>query len=967
MAYSSDKQLNTEQLEAIKHGDGPLLIVAGAGTGKTTVITERVKYLIENSLAQASEILALTFTEKASREMEERIDEALPYGFTQMWISTFHAFCERILKAEGLHIGLDSRFKLMNTAETIQLVKNNLFNFDLDYFRPLGNPTKFISAILQHFSRLQDEDITPDQYLEWINKKVKENKDLSEEEQIENKKWLELASTYKKYDELKIENGLMDYGDLITKVLILFRQRPNILEKYKQQFKYILVDEFQDTNISQYDLIKLLAPPDKNSNLTVVGDDSQSIYKFRGAAISNIIQFKDDYKNAKTIVLTKNYRSTQKILDASYRLIKHNDPDTLEAKLGIDKNLISQKEGKQFEIEFLHLPRVENEAEEVANKIVELSKDYDYKDFAILVRANNHAEPFTRALNRNGIPNQFLGPAKLFKQPEIIDLIAYLKVLVNFEDSISLYRLLSSSLINISGMDLAILGNFARKNNQSLFSVCQKISDLEVTKETKEKINKLVETITKHLDDVKRMSAGQILYDFLNEQELFTKLLNPENSEAERKAQNIAKFFDKLKGYETEHEDANVFVIVEWIDLLMDLGESPLASDTDWSEENAVNILTIHGSKGLEFPVVFLVNMVSQRFPSMERKETLPIPDELIKEYLPEGEAHLQEERRLAYVGITRAKERLYLTAANFYGDGKRDKKISPFVLEALSEDLNKLKELKSIKKGISGFTVSKKEKIDEKKKELSINYLSYSQIETFRVCPLHYKLNYLIKVPTPPSASQSFGISIHAAMKDFYALVINGEKPSEKLIQEQLKKNWINLGFENKAHEQKFFEKGKLYLLGYLKEEFKQKQLPILMEEKFTVPIETERSLKIGGVIDRVDKLEDGSIEIIDYKTSANIPTQKEVDKNLQLSFYALAATNIDSELFGKLPEQVKLSLYFFDQQIKLTTIKTKEDLQKAQEEILQVREEIENSDFECSGGFLCQNCEFKMFCKSE
>ena len=224
-------RLNKEQLAAVKHKKGPLLIIAGAGTGKTTVITERIKYLIEKNLAKPSEILALTFTERAAREMEERVDIAMPYGYTNMWISTFHAFCDRVLRAEALHIGLDPRFKLMTEAESIQFIRSNLFGFNLDYFRPLGNPNKFIGGVLKHFSRLQDEDVAPSEYADYVKKLT--GKKRKEEDVQEAIKWKELSGAYKKYEELKVKEGVMDFGDLIVKTLKLFRERKNILKTYQ--------------------------------------------------------------------------------------------------------------------------------------------------------------------------------------------------------------------------------------------------------------------------------------------------------------------------------------------------------------------------------------------------------------------------------------------------------------------------------------------------------------------------------------------------------------------------------------------------------------------------------------------------------------------------------------------------------------------------------------------------------------
>lgn len=968
-------KLNKEQIEAIKYGDGPLLIIAGAGTGKTTVITERIKYLILSKKAKPQEILALTFTEKAAREMEERVDIALPYGYTQMWIMTFHSFCDRILRREALHIGFDPRYKLMTEAESVQLLRKNIFNLDLDYFRPLGNPTKFVHGLLQHFSRLQDEDVEPDDYISWLSSRLqKQSFKQTEEEKIENSKFKELSKAYKAYDELKIKEGVMDFGDLIVKTLKLFRNRPNVLAEYKKQFKYLLVDEFQDTNYSQNELIKLLAG--KNGNITVVGDDDQSIYKFRGAAVSNIIQFRKNFPKTKVVVLTKNYRSTQEILDKAYNLIQFNNPDRLEIVEKIDKRLKSQVSGDGDKIKFIHSDRVENEADQVALEIKELISDnerkFEYKDFAILVRANDHSEPIMRALSRHGIPYQFLGPGRLFKQPEIIDLFSYLKVLYDFTDSVAFYRVISNDYFDISGRDLTAIVNYAKKNNKSLFEASEEIENIFVNEKTKETIKKLVEIFKKHLDLAKRETAGQLLYYYLEDTGLLQKLLNPNSSEAEKRARNISKFFDKLKTYEVDHEDATVRAVVDWLDLSTELGESPLAADSDWIDNNAVNILTVHSAKGLEFPVVFLVNLVAQRFPTTERREQIPIPETLIKEVLPVGDYHLEEERRLFYVGMTRAKEKLFFTAADYYGEGKREKKISPFVYEALGDDVV-VNEKSTANIQQLSFLDYKPVNILSSDIEVSnppVNYLSYSQIETFRVCPLHYKLKYIYKLPTPPNASASFGTSIHLTLKNFYEEVSAGKKPSEKLLYKLLESNWIKEGYKSKKHELDFIQKGKDYLLGFLKYGFDSKNLPVAMEQPFNIPINNHlnRPLRIGGKIDRVDSLSDGRIEIIDYKTGATIPTQKEVDNNLQLSFYALAATNVLTKPFGVDPEKVKLSLYFLDTQEKISTTRTAKQLEEAKDEILKVREEIEKSDFKCSGHMFCQNmCEFSLFCKAE
>jgi DNA helicase-2/ATP-dependent DNA helicase PcrA len=1001
MRAGGGKKLNEEQVEAVRYKKGPLLIIAGAGTGKTTVITERIKYLIEKDLAKPSEILALTFTEKAAREMEDRVDRALPMGYTQMWISTFHSFCDRILRREALHVGLNPKYKLNTQSESIQFIRKNLFKFDLDYFRPYGSPTKFVGGMLQHFSRLQDEDVSPNQYLDWVkNQKLKiknkNDKSKSANEREYFRKWVELATAYNTYDSLKVKEGVMDFGDLIVNTLKLFRKRPNVLKEYQKQFKYILVDEFQDTNISQNELVKTLAG--KGGNIAVVLDDDQSIYRFRGAAVSNALYFRENFPKAKLVTLTKNYRSSQEILDKAYDLIQFNNPDRLEEIENIDKKLVARVKVRDDpstglgRVHFIHSDRVENEADSVAKEISNITTEvrpakqgpalqessksevYKYRDIAILVRANNHSEPFMRALSRYGIPLQFLGPGRLFRQPEIVDLISYLKVLYDFEDNVSMHRLLGIEYFDIPARDLIRITNYAKRLNLSLFEASEKVDDVFVVEETRRKVKKLIRLVEKHQKLLKKESAGQLLYYFLENTGLLQKLLSPDSEEAEKRAKNISKLFDKLKTYEVDHEDSSVRAVVDWMDLASELGESPLAGDTDWVDINAVNILTVHSSKGLEFPVVFLVNLVSQRFPTIERREQIPIPDELIKEVLPQGDYHAQEERRLFYVGMTRAKSKLYFTAANYYGEGKREKKLSPFIFEALGDAVVSAEQKLKDSKQLSFLDYEKKSKNQELKSEvrslksdIHVDFLSYSQIQTFKICPLHYKMRYIYRLPTPPTSAQSFGNSFHITMKEFYEAVKSGKRPTEKLIHEILEESWINEGYLSKAHVVRSMEKAKRFLTKYLKESFNKKEIPIVMEQPFVIRLQTKKgSVRVGGKIDRVD-LEDGAIHVVDYKTGANALTQKQADTDDQLSIYGLAATMIPENPFNKPPEKVKLSLMYFDPPQLVTTQRTKKQLEEAKKTILKYKEEIENSDFKCSHGYLCEqaNCEYKLFCK--
>lgn len=956
--------LNEEQRQAVTHDTGPLLIIAGAGTGKTTVVTKRIERLILDKKIPPSNILALTFTEKAAQEMETRIDEIMPYGYTTLWIETFHAFCDRILRQEAINIGLNPRFQLMTEAESLLFLRKHLFEFNLDYYRPLGNPMKFLQGMLTHFSRLRDDDITPDQYLAFAKKQTADDD--------ETKRVKELAHAFKTYEELKAKEGVMDYSDLISNTLKLFRERPTVLKQYQKQFQYVFVDEFQDTNYAQNEMAILLAGDRKN--ITVVGDDDQSIYRWRGAAIANMLQFRDHFPKAKIVTLTKNYRSSQNILDGAYQLIQHNNPDRLEVKEKIDKELKGMREIHGEDISFILATRGEDEAEEVAKAIqADVKKNKrPYNHYAILVRANDHAIPFQRALERARIPYQFLGPGHLFQQDEIKDLVAYLHVLADFDDSASMYRVLTMPVFDIQARDVASLLNGAKRSNMTLFEAMETIDKTSLTQDGKEKVQRITDMIKRHLEKVPSEQAGQILYYFFEDSGLLGHYLDPGTPKTEKEAQNIARFFEKMQGFAANRTDASVFAVVDWLDLAMELGESPQAAEMDWTRNNAVNILTIHSSKGLEFPVVFVVNLVTQRFPSRDRKEQIPVPIDLIRETLPEGEEGLQEERRLFYVAITRAQDKLFLTAAKFYNEGKRERKISPFVGETIGEE--KIQTI--LKKHIAepqAQQLSLLEILNSnsapsetppvlKQPEIEITYLSYSQIQTFQMCPLHYKLRYLMNLPSPPSPALSYGISVHNTLRDFFQSLQQKEVHTAASIKNLLKNNWIREGYSGKLHEQQTYQQAETMLYKVADETLANPPDTLAVELPFSFWLER---LKVGGKIDRIDRLSDGTIEIIDYKTGKNVPTEKKVKEDLQLTFYALAATEVKDGILGKSPEEIKLTLYYLEEDKKLSTTRTKEDLAAAKDLILKMRDEIQQSDFHCSQSIMCKSCEFSMLCQ--
>ncbi|HOD01520.1 MAG TPA: UvrD-helicase domain-containing protein, partial [bacterium] len=556
-------ELNEEQLKAVKHKSGPILVVAGAGTGKTRVITERIKYLIKEKNVDPQQILALTFTEKAAQEMTDRVGDIMPLGYEEPWIYTFHSFADRVLKEKGIEIGIDPSYKILSSSDQWLLLRKNLFDLKLKYFRPLGNPTKFISAILTFISRLQDENVPPEELQEFVEQSRYESDE-------EKQRWEELTYIYTEYERLKMENSAMDFGNLIMWVIKLLNERPNILAEYKNQFKHILVDEFQDTNYAQYELIKLFFPAKEREterSLLVVGDDSQSIYKFRGAAVSNILQFMEDYKDSKMITLIKNYRSTQKILDAAYNLIQNNNPDTLESKLGISKKLIGLGQGPSPAI--LQTETLEDEVELVISKILEiLAKEpqYTYKDFAILARANNHLDPFVMALRKYGLPYQLVGNRGLYDRDEVRDILAFLRVIINTQDGINLYRVLNTESLEIPYEEISKLLSKSRYEKTDLWE--------QVKNSKNEKVAFLVKTIENFQKNITKSTPTEMVFEVVNSINYLNQFLEEETVENELCVKNLNLFLQRVQKFEVDYhnetgEMPTVVNLVDYLDMII--------------------------------------------------------------------------------------------------------------------------------------------------------------------------------------------------------------------------------------------------------------------------------------------------------------------------------------------------------------------------------------------------------------
>jgi len=954
--------LNSAQREAVTHDTGPLLIVAGAGTGKTTVITRRIAYLIEQGKARPEEILALTFTDKAAAEMEARVDELVPYGYADVEIATFHAFGDALLRAHSLEIGLQNDFRVLSRAEQVIFLGDRLFDLPLSRYRPLGEPTRYLQSLITLVSRCKDEDISPEDYLACA---ARLRAAAGEDEALDRADaQAELAATYAKYQELMVRNDKIDFGDQIVLALRLLRSRPHVLNAYQRRFKYVLVDEFQDTNYAQFELVKLLAA--RHGNVAVTGDDDQAIYRFRGAAISNVLSFFRHYPDARQIVVTENFRSHQAILDAAYKLIQYNNPDRLEVKSGIVKQLTAVREPPGRAPRHDHYETASQEADAVAQTIrdrVELGQ-WSYNDVAVLVRSNDDADPFLRALNLRGVPWTFSGNAGLYGRPEIRLLLAFLRAVAHPDDSVSMHYLASSDLYQVPIIDLTRCATHADRKHRWLFDVLKDTEHIlelatELSEEARGAIRHLVGDLVRYMELGREMPTGELLYQFLVDSGWLARMSKAVTARDEAEVQNIAKFFRRIQDASRALKYDNIRELVKHLEALIDAGEDPAVAEAD-VETPAVRVLTVHKAKGLEFPVVFLVHLVQGKFPTHKRRDALELPAELLKDLAPTGEFHTQEERRLFYVGMTRARRELFLTSARDYG-GTRERKVSQFVLEALDLGKDAARPFKGkaveeidrfappvVHEGAAALPMPVDEPIT----------ISHKQIDDYQTCPLKYRYVHQLRVPILRHHTVVYGATIHEVVEFYLKRRVEGNYTSLEDLLAEYDSKWVNQGFLTWEHQEARKAAGREALTRFWHHEETAGSKPTYIEKDFAFSIGATR---VRGRFDRVDEDLLGAT-IIDYKTS-EVTRQKDADRrvadSLQLKMYAYAWR----ENTGRLPERVELR--FIESNVVGRHVPTDADLSEARSAVEAAAAGIRARRFEATPSRnACRWCAYRQIC---
>jgi DNA helicase-2/ATP-dependent DNA helicase PcrA len=997
--------LNREQKRAVTHGEGPLLVVAGAGTGKTQVVTRRIAWLIATRRARPSEILALTFTDKAAEEMQARVDRLVPYGYTDTVISTFHAFGDRVIREHALELGLPSEPRVLSRPETVIFLAERLFRLDLDEYRPLGNPTRFLAALATLFSRLKDEDVSPGAYAAHAAHLAAAAEaaavdDPARPALLETaRRQVELAGAYARYQELLGEAGAIDFGDQVALALRLLREHPAARAELQARFRYVLVDEFQDVNRAQAELVALVAEPRRN--IAVVGDDDQSIYRFRGAATGAIVDFLDRFRRARTIVLRRNYRSRAPILDAAYRLVRFNDPDRLEVQQGITKRLIAQRRGPRGRgaapaapVRHVSFATGSEEADWVAAEIAaRITAGAPPRDHAILLRANVDADAVLRSLNLAGVPWRFSGVSGLYARPEIRVLLSFLRAVGEPGSSVDVYGLAASDVYGLGGDDLSALANRARRTNRSLWETFVEADGqpglLRLRPETRSSLARFVADLRRYSELGHRRPAGEVLYDFLRASGSLARLMETETVAAQEALSNIARFFEIIRAQSDLLADDRAVFLAPHLQTLIDAGDDPATADID-PDADAVAVATIHKAKGLEWPVVFLVGLVDGRFPARGRREQLAVPDTLLRGVLPSGDAHVQEERRLFYVGMTRARDELVLCHAQDYG-GKRTRRVSPFVLEALDLPAGTAPPTRtsSAVERLAAFeaTVAERPAVAPAADPGAPLILSFYQVDDYLTCPLKYRYVHVMRVPIAPHHAIVYGAALHLAVSEFHRRHARGDVMSEEALLAAFEAAWSNEGFVSREHEEARLAAGRAALRRFRAEQLAPGAVvPAYVEREFAFTLDGDR---VRGRMDRIDIVphDDGPplagegvagdvadvvepvlpllaerVVITDYKSSdVRDPARarERAKESLQLTIYAMAW----QAQTGRLPDAV--ALHFLESGLVGTARVDAARVEKGVASIRTAAAGIRARRFEATPTYMaCSWCAFREVC---
>lgn len=883
---TANASLNAAQQRAININDGPVLVVAGAGTGKTRVVVERIERLIREGTDPQS-ILALTFTEKAASEMLDRIVVATGSVSTDVTVATFNSFGNDLLNAYGVEWGL-GQLRLLGETGQLVFLREHFDEFKLEYFAPVSNPDGQLELLAKYISLLKQQLVTPTQYTGYADNLQADDP----AHQLDKQKHQELARLYSTYLRLCREQQAMDYDDQIYLTIQLLQERPNILRQLQDRYKYILVDEFQDTNPMQSKLVDLLAG--NNQNLMVVGDDDQSIYGWRGATLANILDFKQRYPKAQDVTLIENYRSGQAILDSAYRLIQHNNPHRLEVMNKLDKRLHAQNRGIPPHVR--HFTTLDAELSWIAEDIQRhIEQGKAAGTIAVLARRNQSVRKIHEALELHGIPHVVAGLNNdIYQQNGVRQLVEVLKTVADPHDNVALFHALNGPLFKLATHELAILSSQARHEHINLADVIA-ASDDEIAQQALAKVLEW-QSLSRE------QSVGTLAYNIMTDsgwkQELYAQVTHDQVVETE--VQAIAKFFKTLKEFERIATVPSLQNYIVNLPVLQAAGNQFEDPTLDLSDQY-VNVLSVHRSKGLEWDCVYIADCVEGSFPLVSHGGGLRLPPEL-QANPSQADEHMAEERRLMYVALTRARSELVLSYSDRHGSGS-PRKPSRFIMEVLGHPPSNNAEDEAAQTNLELFaplaTTSNTIALPESMVPNGRLTLSVSEIETWLRCPQDFYYRYVLAMPLPPAPHLTYGTLIHSVIEQVHRGRETGNVPSlEKLTQDVIA-NLPRVGYVSAESRARAHAQAPKTVQGVY-ERFMHDELPIETELPFELAL-ADIPLTIRGKIDAIYRLEKG-IEIRDFKTGTSVRTPEKAKSRAtssqQLTLYAFAWEQLRGEI---------------------------------------------------------------------
>ena len=968
---TSGPQLNEGQQRAITHGDGALLVIAGAGTGKTRVITERIRYLLESDSTLLGEnILGLTFTNKAAGEMKARVVKSTGERGKEVVLATFHSFCETILRE------IDPNRLALEQVDHWILLRRNLARLQLEKFRRLAEPGQFLNDFIQFFSRCQDELVSSEDYQAFADQLAAEleaDKSLLDDDTYKERAeqvalQQEIARAYRASEEILRDKRCMAINGSIAEAVTVLKSEPKRLRQLRERYKHILVDEFQDTNIAQLELLYLLS--DSSRNIVVVGDNDQAIYRFRGASFGSFKLFLQRFTNwtegqdstPYRVSLTHNYRSTPNILRVATQAIGMNEVSPEFPKKVLHPN---RSEGEKIRIVELDSP--ESEATWVADELQRIhNAGRRWKDFAVLYRQHTHRDFLVEELSQRKIPF-VITKLSILEHPLVRDVLAYLRVIAFPYDDVACARVLSAPAWHLTAPDLVRLTErAAKKRGTSLYDVLQAPQGELPFDPSHAACKELLEFLGEQRKSMRRRSAREILADLTEWLEIPQRA-----STQDRKYINqLAQF---VKDWEPKAEKRSLPEFLEYLEYFQQA--NGCVSLEDEAPGDAVQLMTVHGAKGLEFPHVFLLRVNSHAFPARNRAPLFEFPVRLMKEELPQGDFHIQEERRLFYVALTRAQERLTITTVT-----EKKNKVPVFIEDIVMEPAIKRRDVTLLAPRV------KKKEPPEPATALAATQLfpaseapskifarianwaevfhpfvpeplklSSSAVENFRKCPQQYAFSYLWCLKEGPRATLSFGSVMHTTIKRFLEQLKKGTMLPFEEVQRIYETEWTSAGYEDEYQEAEYKKDG-LEQLKTFHASIAGEAPNILDQEKpFELPLEND--VILAGRMDQVNDLGRNNVEIIDYKTGK---PRKEADarKSLQLSIYALAA----KEIFEWNP--VRLIFHYLQDNSKLVTTRDAKQIADAENVIQETAADIRAKHFPPKPGYACRGCAYSLIC---